>query len=167
MSGGARIIHGLLIGTVTELDATLGRVKVAIPELGVDSYWAPIASAMSGGGRGAYFMPEIGDETIVGFDRGHFDHPYVVGFLWNGKDAPPRTDGQVRVFRSVNGHEIAFYDPKVSGGDKGYIRITDAHGNQIELANGRITVKGIGLIQIKAPVVTINDRIVAPVGPPI
>lgn len=167
MSGGAQIVHGLLIGTVTEIDATLGRVKVMIPERDHDSHWAPIAAAMAGGGRGAYFMPEVGDEVIIGFDRGQFDHPYVVGFLWNGQDAPPRTDGQVRVFRSVNGHEIAFYDPKVSGGDKGYIQITDAHGNQIELANGRITVKGVGLIQIKAPVVTINDRIVSPVGPPI
>lgn len=167
MSGGAQVVHGLLIGVVTELDATLGRVKVSVPELEIDTYWAPIAAAMAGNGRGAYFMPEVGDEVLVGFHHAKFDHPYVVGFLWNGQDAPPRTDGQVRVFRSVNGHELAFYDPKVSGGDKGYIQITDAHGNQIELANGRITVKGVGLIQINAPVVTINNRIVSPVGPPI
>ena len=55
----------------------------------------------------------------------------------------------------------------MSGGDKGYVQITDAHGNQIELANGRITITGVGLIQIKAPVVTINDRIVSPVANPI
>jgi uncharacterized protein involved in type VI secretion and phage assembly len=163
----SQIVHGLLIGTVKDIDATLGRVKVEIHERGHDTHWAPIAAPMAGGGRGAYFMPELNDEVILGFDRGQFDHPYVVGFLWNGQDAPPRTDGQIRVFRSVNGHELAFHDPKVSGGDKGYIRITDGHGNQIELANGRITVKGVGLIQIKAPIVTIYDRIVSPVGPPI
>jgi uncharacterized protein involved in type VI secretion and phage assembly len=166
MSAG-QVVQGLLIGTVTEVDANLGRVKVAIPEREHDSYWAPVAAAMAGGGRGAFFMPEVGDEVVIGFDRGQFDHPYVVGFLWNGQDAPPRTDGKIRVIRSVNGHELAFYDPPVSGGDKGYIRVTDAHGNQVELANGRITVTGVGLIQIQAPVVTINGRIVAPVGPPI
>jgi uncharacterized protein involved in type VI secretion and phage assembly len=167
MSSAGQAVQGLLIGTVTEIDASLGRVKVAIPEREHDTHWAPVAAAMAGGGRGAFFMPEVGDEVIIGFDRGQFDHPYVVGFLWNGQDAPPRTDGKIRVLRSVNGHELTFYDPPVSGGDKGYIRVTDAHGNQVELANGRITVTGVGLIQIQAPVVTINGRIVAPVGPPI
>ncbi len=40
-------------------------------------------------------------------------------------------------------------------------------GNLVELANGQITIKGVGLVQISAPVVTINGRVVAPVGPPI
>jgi hypothetical protein len=47
------------------------------------------------------------------------------------------------------------------------VRIEDAHGNSVELANGRITISGVGAIQIRAPNVTINDRVVAPVGPPI
>ena len=166
MSNG-QITHGLMIGTVQEIDPTLARVKVSIPERGHDSHWAPIATLMAGGGRGAYFMPEEGDEVVIAFDRGRFDHPYVVGFLWNGQDAPPQTDGKQRTIKSVNGHEITLYDPTIAGGDKGYIRVKDAHGNLIELANGRITVTGVGLIQINAPVVTINGRVVAPVAPPI
>ena len=162
-----QVTHGLVIGTVQEIDPVLGRVKVSVPERGHASHWAPIASLMAGGGRGAYFMPEEGDEVVLGFDRGRFDHPYVIGFLWNGQDAPPQTDGHQRTIRSVNGHEITLYDPGVKGGDKGYVRIKDAHGNLVELANGQITIKGVGLIQISAPVVTINGRVVAPVGPPI
>jgi len=54
-----------------------------------------------------------------------------------------------------------------SQGDKGFVRVKDAHGNSIELGNGRIMIAGIGTIQIQAPNVTINGRPVASVGPPI
>ena len=162
-------VPGFLIGIVSDRDPTLGRVKARIPSLDpdVETDWAPIASPMAGPGRGMYYMPELDDEVVIGFDRGQFDSPYVVGFLWNGKDAPPRTDATMRVIRSVNGHEIAICDSPISAGDRGYVQITDAHGNQIELANGRITITGVGMIQIKAPVVTINGRIVAPTANPI
>jgi uncharacterized protein involved in type VI secretion and phage assembly len=167
MSGGAAPIAGVLVGTVKEVDPALGRVKVSIPERDHDSNWAPIAAGMGGNGRGAYFMPEVGDEVVVAFDRGQFDHPYVLGFLWNGQDAPPSVDGHLRTIKSVNGHEISLFDPPVSAGDKGYVRIKDAHGNTIELANGLITIKGVAAIRIEAPLVAINGRAVSPVGSPI
>ena len=44
---------------------------------------------------------------------------------------------------------------------------SDAHGNTIELANGQISVTAVGTLQIHAPNVIINGRVVAPVGPPI
>lgn len=164
---GAKPVQGVLIGTVEEIDPVLGRVKVKIPEREHDTNWAPIAAPMCGNGRGTYFMPEVGDEVVVAFDRGQFDHPYVVGFLWNGQDAPPSTDGHLRTIKSVNGHEISLFDPVVAGGDKGYIRIKDAHGNMIELANGLITIKGVAAIRIDAPTVAINGRVIAPIGSPI
>ena len=171
---GAELVNGLLIGTVKEVDPALARVKVTIPEREHETEWAPIASPMSGGSRGAYFMPEVGDEVVVGFDRGRFDHPYVLGSLWNGVDAPPSPvehapapDGQVRIIKSVNGHEISLYDPEVAGGDKGFVRIRDAHGNTIELANGIITLKGVAAIRIDAPQVVINGRPVSPIGSPL
>ena len=93
--------------------------------------------------------------------------PYVIGCLWNNADQPPANNQHLRVIRSVNGHEITIFDPPAGTSDKGYIRIEDAHGNSVELANGRITISGAGAIQIRAPNVTINDRVVAPLGPPI
>jgi hypothetical protein len=75
--------------------------------------------------------------------------------------------GKRRTIRSVNGHEITIFDPPATGGDSGYVRIRDAHGNSVELAKGRITISGVGVIQINAPNVTMNDRVVAPAGPPI
>jgi uncharacterized protein involved in type VI secretion and phage assembly len=167
MSTAGDLAPGVAIGTVKSVDPALGRVKVFIHERGHPTHWAPVASAMSGKNRGAYLMPEVGDEVVIGFDRGQFDHPVVIGFLWNGKDAPPSTDRRVRIIRSVNGHEIAMYDPPPSEGDSGYIRIQDAHGNQIELSNGQISIRAIGALTLDAPVVTINGRPVSPIGPPI
>lgn len=162
-------IKGVAIGIVREIDAAAGRVKVEFPWMqpAQRSHWAPIATVMAGKDRGVYYMPELDDEVLVAFEHGNFEHPYVVGFLWNGVDVPPSNEGRLRLIRSVNHHEIAIYDPPPSAGDKGFIRIKDAHGNKIELANGRLTIQAVGLLTIKGASVTINGRVVAPVGSPI
>ncbi len=90
-------------------------------------------------------MPQAGDEVLVAFNQDDAGHPYIIGFLWNGEDTPPENDPQVRVIRTVNGHEIRIYDPDVAGGDEGYIRIQYARGdgttNIVEVANGGITIR--------------------------
>ena len=40
----------------------------------------------------SYFLPEVGDEVLVAFERGDLRFPYVLGSLWNGKDKPPSTN---------------------------------------------------------------------------
>jgi len=72
----------------------MGRVKVKFPWLSDEheSWWARIATPMAGGGRGAYFLPEVNDEVLCAFEHGDVRFPYVVGALWNGKDAPPTTN---------------------------------------------------------------------------
>ena len=150
-----------------------GRVQVGLPFLGGQntSYWAPVATLMAGGGRGSWFMPEVGDEVLIAFNQDDVAHPYVVGFLWNGPNAPPYTDQHLRVIRSVNGHEIRLYDPPVSGGDQGYIRMQFARGNGtvniVEINNTSISITSDSAISIQAPTVTINGRPVTPGGGPI
>lgn len=146
-----------------------GRVHVKFPYLGGqnESYWAPVATLMSGGGRGSWFMPVVGDEVLVAFNQDDPAHPHILGYLWNGEDRPPETDPNMRVIRSVNGHEIRLYDPSPSSGDKGYIQIKDAHGNMIELANARISITSVGQIEINAPSITIAGRPVVPAAGPI
>ena len=162
-------MKGVVVGVVREIDPAIGAVKVDFPWMSPPqrSHWAPIATLMSGKGRGVYYMPEEDDEVLLAFEHGQFDHPFVVGFLWNGADTPPTIERQLRVIHSVNGHEIAIYDPEPAGGDRGFIRIKDAHGNQIELSNAQINITAVGTLQLKAPTVTINGRLVAPVGPPL
>jgi len=164
-------VYGVMVGLVIDVNdpQKMGRVKLRFPWLSDDaeSNWARVATMTAGNDRGSWFMPEVDDEVLVAFEMGDTNHPFVVGFLWNGQDKPPRTDTKTRVLRTLNGHEIEFTDPAVSGGDKGHIRIRDAHGNTIELANGVINITGVGTLQIKAPNVIINGRIVTPTPNPI
>jgi hypothetical protein len=105
-------IEGVAVGLVSEVDAKLGRVKVKFPWMDPPqkSHWAPIASLLSGKKRGARFMPEPEDEALIAFDRGQFDHPYVVGFLWNGADEAPDNEKTNRVVVTPGGHELRFED---------------------------------------------------------
>ena len=65
---------------------------------------------MAGPSRGQFYSPEVGDEALVAFEHGDFDHPFVVGFLWNGVDQPPESDRKKRVIVSVSGHRITLDD---------------------------------------------------------
>ncbi len=172
MSNGAantRIgMPGVAVGLVRERDGQ-GRVRLEYPWLDRDlrSDWIPIASPMAGGGRGLFMMPEIGDEVLVAFQHGDFEHPVVVGFLWNGVDKPPADDPRERVICSKNGHRIRFIDSTPSAGDLGALVIEDAHGNRITLSNGKVSLSATAVLEIQAPVVTINGRVVQPSPSPI
>jgi len=111
-------IYGVVIGVVTNNQDPdgMGRVKVKFPWLSdVDeSDWARVAAPMAGKQRGVYFLPEVDDEVLVAFEHGNVRFPYIVGALWNGKDAPPATnsDGKnnVRIIQSRSGHVVKLND---------------------------------------------------------
>ena len=94
----------------------------------VRSSWAPMASFLTGGNRGAFFMPEVGDQALVAFEHGHFDHPYVIGFLWDGGSKPPESDIKNRIIMTPGGHTLRFED-----GDNKKIIIKTSGGHQIVL----------------------------------
>lgn len=111
-------LHGVFVGIVTNNQDpdNLGRVKVRIPALSdtEESDWAPMAAPMAGNQRGVYFLPEVDDAVLVAFAHGEPRFPYVLGALWNGKDAPPVTnsDGKnnVRIIQSRSGHAVKLND---------------------------------------------------------
>ena len=114
----SRRIIGVVVGLVTNNKDPegLGRVKVKFPWLSDadESDWARVAAPMAGNDRGAYFLPEVDDEVLVAFEHGDARSPYVVGALWNGKDAPPakNDDGKnnLRLIKSRSGHTIKLND---------------------------------------------------------
>ncbi|HLG13132.1 MAG TPA: phage baseplate assembly protein V [Blastocatellia bacterium] len=111
-------IAGVVVGVVTNNQDPdgMGRVKVKFPWLSDadESFWARVASPMAGKERGIYFLPEVEDEVLVAFEHGDVRFPYVVGALWNGKDAPPakNDDGKnnIRVIKSRSGHVVRLTD---------------------------------------------------------
>lgn len=167
---------GLVIGTVHDTDDPegWGRVKVQYPWLNgfAISDWAPIASQMAGKDYGTWFIPEVGNEAVLGFDRGDFNQPFVLGFLWNGQDNAPSVSTRERMIRSVNGHTIRFLDSSpTSGGNVGGIAIEDAGGNSIVLTNAQLTIKSPGTLILDASTVVIKvagvSRVVSPIPHPI
>lgn len=128
-------VSGVVTGVVTAVKDPdqQGRVQLSFPFLGGQnqSTWAPVATLMAGSGRGSWFMPEVGDEVLVAFDHGDFDHPFVVGFLWNGQDQPPASDisPSVRRLQTVSGHKVDFDDR--DGSQK--ITIKTQGGHTIEM----------------------------------
>lgn len=80
--------------------------------------------------RGFVFIPEIGDQVIVGFERGNPDAPFVLGSLFHGKNGlggKPQNINKSIITRS--GHTIELNDD----GDGTHIVIKDPGGNEIFL----------------------------------
>jgi len=145
-------IFGAVIGVVSNVDdpGRLGRIKVRYPWLKDDSEspWARLASFMAGADRGAVFRPEPGDEVLVLFEHGDMRIPYVIGALWNGKDAMPKErggDGEnaVRLIKSRSGHQIVIDD--TAGAEKVIVR--DKNGNSVELSSGGVVINS-GTVKI-------------------
>jgi uncharacterized protein involved in type VI secretion and phage assembly len=134
-----RSLSGVVTAIVKDLDDPkgLGRVQLEFPWL-EQSYrtdWVPIATPLTGKKRGQFFMPEIDDEALVAFEHGDFDHPFIIGFLWNGVDTPP-DDGittSVRRLRTVSGHVVEFDDR--DGMERILIQTKDKEGHQIEISD--------------------------------
>ncbi|MGZ9233919.1 MAG: phage baseplate assembly protein V [Anaerolineales bacterium] len=140
--------NGVTIGIVKEIDSTLGRIKVEFPLMQPPqrSNWARIASLMGGKKRGAFFMPEIDDEVLLAFDQGDFDHPYVVGFLWNGVDPSPETNPRNRVIVTPGGHTLRFEDTE--GAKKVILKSSGEHQIIIDDSEQTVTVTTKGLQSI-------------------
>ncbi len=140
-------VDGVVVGIVKGLDdpKKLGRVEVHFPWMSDNnrSYWARPATLMAGPDRGAWFQPELDDEVLVAFEHGSSQHPYIVGFLWNGQDKPPTKkngiDGKVRRIKSVAGHVLDFDDRD----GKNAVRIETAAGHKLTIddANSKITIE--------------------------
>jgi len=55
--------------------------------------WARVAVPFAGGNRGAFFIPDVGDEVVVAFLGGDPRGAIVLGSLWNGQDSAPVSIG--------------------------------------------------------------------------
>ncbi|MBZ5681031.1 MAG: phage baseplate assembly protein V [Acidobacteriia bacterium] len=149
--------YGVVMGLVTDNKDPdkMGRVKVKFPWLSDqnESWWARIAVPMAGPGRGVYFLPEVDDEVLLAFEHGDMNFPYVIGALWNGKDAPPADNGDgknnIRVIHSRSGHLVRLDD--TDGDEK--VEIIDKTGNNsltIKSSDNSITIKCNGKLTLQA-----------------
>lgn len=165
-------IEGLQNGIVKKIDEDPNnefRVQVSIPILGVDAeaVWARLSTFYTGGsGFGAYFMPEVNDEVILGFMNGDPRFPVILGSVFSSKIAAPETPDENNTIKTLitkAGLQIKFDDENkvitvlTPGGnimvfsdqDEG-ITITDQNSNKIEMGSSGITVDSQSDLTLKA-----------------
>lgn len=153
-------IPGLVTGTVVNnLDPDNGgKVQVMFPWLAPSyiSAWCRVMQIGAGkAGAGFLWMPEIGDEVLIGFDRGSIDHPFVIGNLYNGIAFPfpaPSVEGVVanRRIASRMAHTIQFDDGPSAMGISLNTAPVEAAPTSIVMDGQeiKITVNSMGQVEI-------------------
>ena len=178
--------HGGYLAEVIDLSDpdNLARVKIRLLNFdGVDGHdgpvWARVASAFAGNNRGAFLIPDVGDEVLVTFVNGDPRYPIVIGGLWNGSDAAPESISGGRnvrkVIRSKNGVKLTLEDEdgqekcilETPGKQKvtlkdgpGQITIEDSNGNSIKLESSGVTITGSAKVTVNASQVAVSAGMV-------
>lgn len=173
--------YGVQVAQVTDLADPDGQGRVRIrlpwaPDSANYEAWARLSTLMAGGDRGTWFVPDIDDEVLVAFHAGDPRHPFVLGALWNGQDAPPESmdsagENNFKTIKSRSGVIIKIDDTSGSvslrletpGGQKvdlqdsgKTIEIADANGNTIKLESSGITVTSSGKVSVQSSTVEVT-----------
>jgi uncharacterized protein involved in type VI secretion and phage assembly len=126
---------GLMIGVVSDRKDPdgLGRIKFTLPTHDSrESDWTRMAvpfGGSAGTGHGHHWIPEQGDEVLVGHLGGDPKVPVVIACLYSQKQPPPTKEPDERVFKSRKGHTITISD--VGGSEK--IEIATQSGQKVTL----------------------------------
>jgi len=153
--------EGLQIGVVVKLDgdpAGEQRIQIELPvlEASAPAVWARLLQFQASDGFGAFFVPEVGDEVVVGFFNHDPSHPVVLGSLYSSRNKPAYAlaapnDTKALVTRCK--HRIEFDESDkiitvttpannrvvLSDRDKSVL-LEDQNGNKVELSSSGITV---------------------------
>lgn len=164
-------IRGLQIGVVVQLDADPAgahRIQVELPLQGVGTakVWARMGTPYATNGAGIVFLPEMGDEVVVGFLGDDPSMPVVLGALHSGKHVPPSAataENQAKTILTKAKLKIAFDDDAkavtiatpagntvtLDDADKA-ITLKDQHGSKVVLDAAGITLDSAKDVVIKA-----------------
>ena len=99
--------------------------------------WIRVVQPYTGGGKGFYFVPEIGEEVLVDFEGGNAERPFVIGAHYNGEAKSGYTP-TTKAIHTKSGTKILLNDAE------GSVRIEDPSGNIYAM-------DGKGNIKVQAP----------------
>jgi Rhs element Vgr protein len=152
-------IEGLHVGVVLKLDADPAgehRIQVQVPSANIDRVWARLLQLHASNAFGAFFLPEVGDEVLLGWLNNDPDFPVVLGSLYSSKRAPPHAlaaDNDVKATVMRCGSKLEFNESdkmitlitpgnnKVVISDKEKsILLEDQSGNRVALGPEGITL---------------------------
>jgi Rhs element Vgr protein len=164
-------VDGLQIAVVEKLDedpAGEPRIKVSLPVLQAETpgIWARLANFYASDAFGAFFIPEIGDEVLLGYLNSDPNNPVVLGSLYSSKRKPPYelsadnftkaivTRSKLKLEFDDDGKAISLITPGdnrvIISDDARSILLQDQNGNKVELNDGGIVLDSPGDISISA-----------------
>lgn len=134
-----------VLGKVTshEDPKGIGRIQVDFPFANqYNRIWMRVmtpnagSSDQVGTNRGMVFVPETGDQVMVGFEHGDPNRPYVMGSMFHGSNgAGGGANNAVKSIFTRSGIQIVFNDDEKS------LHIEDPSGNTWDMdGNGNIAV---------------------------
>jgi len=161
-------VNGLQNGVVKQIEEdpdSEHRTLVTLPILGTD-VWARQAGLYATNGKGSFFLPEVGDEVIVGFLNDDPRYAIILGAVYSSKNAPPYTADKENTYKAIvskNDLKLEINDKDkvltiatpagntvvLSDKDKS-ITLTDQHGNSVAMESAGITLKSKKDITIEA-----------------
>ncbi|WP_417591683.1 type VI secretion system tip protein VgrG [Owenweeksia hongkongensis] len=179
-------VKGLQTGVVKKIDEDPDnefRVQVTVPILGgeAEAVWARLSSFYAGNTFGAQFMPEIGDEVVLGFMAQDPSYPIILGSLFSSKNVAPNTPDDKNTLKTITTKsqlKFTFDDDKktitletpakntvVISDDAKEITITDQSSNSITMSESGIAIESKSSLSIKAAEdITINGATISAKG---
>ena len=164
-------VEGLQVGIVKQLDEdpeSQHRVLVSLPLLKAETegVWARLIQPYASAGFGHFFIPEIGDEVVLGYFNNDPGHPVILGSLYSQKNAPPEeltADNFIKTWVTKSQLKIRFDDDKkiltfetpgghsfVMDDDQQSVTLTDSNNNVVTLDSSGISLSSPGDIELKA-----------------
>ena len=118
----------------------MGRVRVQFPwqeDKNQMTPWIRLIQPHSGSGKGFHFIPEIGEEVLVGFESQNAEKPFVMGTHYNGSETSGygTSDNSIKAIHTRSGHILKFTEDES-------IILTDKSGNEMifDTVGSNITV---------------------------
>jgi len=166
--------RGLFNGTVKQIyndPDSQYRILVTIPlfDTNGEGIWARLSNFYSTNGAGAFFLPEVGDEVVIGFLNEDPRYPIILGSMYSSsklkpfEGLTPNEKNSIKAIVSKSKIAIEFDDENVvwtlntpnkntiivSDKDK-QITIKDQNENSIVMSSSGITIKSAKDINIEA-----------------
>lgn len=171
---------GLLPGTQGLFNGTVGKicddpdgeyrifVEVALFDQAASGLWARMANFYSTSGQGTFFLPEVGDEVILGFLNQDPRYPVILGSLYSQKRKPfgqftPDQQNSLKGIVSKSELRLLFDDQnkiltvQTPGGNSvvlddqhQQVQVKDQNGNSLLMSGSGMTLKSGGDITLQA-----------------
>ncbi len=164
-------VEGLQIGVVKKLDEDPDgqyKVQVTVPvmQATTEGVWARLLSFYGSLGIGAFFVPEIGDEVVLGYFNNDPSSPVILGSLYSSSRKPPyelTADNFIKALVTKSNLKLEFDDENkvitlttpennrviISDKDKS-ILLQDQNDNKVELGPDGIVLDSPKDIKISA-----------------